>query len=48
MGLATYVLVADAVGLLHLWLVLRERKYRKIVDRSFAGFDYSSLDLAVE
>lgn len=48
MGMAAYVLVSDVIGLVHLWLVLRERRHRKIVDRSFSGFDYSSLDLATD
>lgn len=44
-GMAAYVFASDVVGLAHLWLVLRERRQRKIVDRNFRGIDPSSLDL---
>lgn len=44
-GMAIYVFAADAISLFHLWLVMRERRYRKIADRGFRGFDLSSLDL---
>lgn len=43
--MAIYVFAADAFSLFHLWLVIRERRHRKITDRSFRGFDLSSLDL---
>lgn len=44
-GMAAFTFASDAVGLAHLWLVLRERRQRTITDRSFRGIDFSSLDL---
>jgi len=47
-GLSLSVVVADATTLLHLWLVVRERRSRRILDRDFQGVDYSGLDLIVD
>ncbi|KAF8332015.1 uncharacterized protein EI90DRAFT_3056256 [Cantharellus anzutake] len=47
-GISLFVVLTDATTLLHLWLAVRERRSRRIVDRDFQGVDYSGLDLIVD
>ncbi|KAE9403405.1 hypothetical protein BT96DRAFT_1016972 [Gymnopus androsaceus JB14] len=45
LGFGLFVVAKDALNLLHLWLIKRERETRKIKNRDFAGVDISGLDL---
>ncbi|KAJ4480929.1 hypothetical protein J3R30DRAFT_2380835 [Lentinula aciculospora] len=45
LGFGLFVVAKDALNLLHLWLVKRERESRRIKNRDFAGVDITGLDL---
>ncbi|KAJ3793357.1 hypothetical protein GGU11DRAFT_410270 [Lentinula aff. detonsa] len=45
LGFGLFVVAKDALNLLHLWLVKRERETRRIKNRDFAGVDITELDL---
>ncbi|KAF5383931.1 hypothetical protein D9757_007403 [Collybiopsis confluens] len=44
-GFGLFVVAKDALNLLHLYLIKRERESRKIKSRDFAGVDVSDLEL---
>ncbi|KAG6866319.1 hypothetical protein C0991_005786 [Blastosporella zonata] len=44
-GLGLFVVVKDAIELLHLWLATRELETRHVKNRDFAGVDIRELDL---
>ncbi|KAJ3837242.1 hypothetical protein EV361DRAFT_797926 [Lentinula raphanica] len=44
-GFGLFVVAKDALNLLHLWLIKRERETRRIKNRDFAGVDITGLDL---
>ncbi|KAG6867726.1 hypothetical protein C0993_011947 [Termitomyces sp. T159_Od127] len=48
LGLGLFVVVKDAVQLLHLWLATRELESRHVKNRNFAGVDIRELDLVPE
>ncbi|KAJ3913605.1 hypothetical protein F5877DRAFT_52045, partial [Lentinula edodes] len=45
LGFGIFVVAKDALNLLRLWLVKRERETRRIKNRDFAGVDITGLDL---
>lgn len=45
LGMLVFIFVRDAMGLLHLWYLMRERRMRRVSSRSFRGVDLATLEL---